>query len=116
MSQNGVVKMYNKQTTILCIVSGFLGALIATACGVPEGGKVAHAEDEMVFTKRIVECSYDDWINGLISGVGDVANDVCGADLDGDELVTEHGIKNGARDASCINNQDCDTLRYVILE
>ena len=66
--------MRARQMTFMCIVSGFIGAFIATACGAADGGKDVYADDDIVddgditpiddviLTKRIVECT-PDWDN-----------------------------------------------------
>jgi hypothetical protein len=40
--------MRTRQMTFMCIVSGFIGAFIAMACGATDGGKDVYADDDIV--------------------------------------------------------------------
>ncbi|MEC7986609.1 MAG: hypothetical protein VX278_15690 [Myxococcota bacterium] len=116
--------MRARQMTFMCIVSGFIGAFIAMACGATDGGKDVYADDDIVddgdgditpiddviLTKRIVDCTpnWDDpyWVSDCYDN-----------HLNGTEVHSAYYIKNGQRDASgCLTNQNCDSFRLVIIE
>ncbi len=106
--------MRARQTTFMCIVSGFIGAFIAMACGATDGGKDVYANDgdditpidEVILTKRIVECSWDDYLSGSCSIYDHI---------DGDEVYTSIWMKNGQPDTECFP-ENCDSIRHVIIE
>ena len=106
----------------MCIFSGFMGAFFAMACGAT-GGKSANADDivddgdditpidDVVLTKRIVECSIDYDNPYFIS-------DCLDANLSGTEMYAYHTIKDGQRDTRnhCVIEHNCDSVRVVIIE
>ena len=116
-----------QQMTFMCIFSGFMGAFFAMACGAT-GGKSANADDgsddivddggdditpidDVILTKRIVECSidwdYQYWIN-----------DCWEDNLSGTEVWGGYYIKNGQPDFrnQCAIDRNCDSYRIVIIE
>ena len=111
----------------MCIVSGFVGAFFAMACGAT-GGKSANANDvsdtgvddggddgeeaiepidDIILTKRVEECSWNAYYARTCHAY---------QFLDGDEVWSMTFMKSGQPSETCVENADCDTVQIVIIE
>ena len=111
--------------TFVCIFSGFMGAFFAMACGAT-GGKSANADDlvddgdditpidDVILTKRILDCPSD-----MASGVTEFLEDLQScqeSNINGTEVVGLYYMRNGQYERDCSTNQNCDSIRLVIIE